>query len=209
MEDEKLCDWRGAFFLSSHVWYSFSSKCILKTIGYWISYWLGKKNKSIPLSIIFEESQFFHLAGLQHLTDRITLLFGERSEIFRKILIGTISAKQIESSVFYSEIADRFKYLSFLETIMDSNKTILKYNPQLEAFSSLMADFLLKNELQARNIFTFLSKDNLRGKYFCRSFFPQTDKDYSKNQTNWTLLYKKEVKKSTGQETILLDKVKK
>ena len=31
----------------------------------------------------------------------------------------------------------------------------------------------------------------LNGKYFCRSFFPQMDKDYSLGQTNWTVLYKK------------------
>ena len=43
----------------------------------------------------------------------------------------------------------------------------------------------------------------------CRSFFPQSDKDYSRNQTTWTLLYKKKVQKSTGREEVLLDKLRK
>ena len=72
-----------------------------------------------------------------------------------------------------------------------------------------MADFLLKNEIHTRNIFTFLSKDNSSGKYFCRSFFPQTDKDYSENQTSWTLLYKKKTHKSSGNEEVLFDKLRK
>lgn len=91
---------------------------------------------------------------------------------------------------------------------MDDNKTIFKYNPKIEAFSAIQADFLLKNEIQARNVFTFLSKDSASGKYFCRSFFPQLDKDYSLGQTNWTLLYKKKIQKSTGTETVLYDRLK-
>lgn len=35
---------------------------------------------------------------------------------------------------------------------MDDNKTIFKYNPKTEAFSAIQAEFLLKNEIQARNI---------------------------------------------------------
>jgi hypothetical protein len=91
---------------------------------------------------------------------------------------------------------------------MDSNKTVFKYNPQLEAFSAIQADFLLKNEMHSRNIFTFLSEEKSNGKYFCRSFFPQTDKDYSKGQTNWTLLYKKKIFKKTGEKIVLYDRMR-
>ena len=169
---------------------------------------LGRKNRSISLSIFFEENQFFHLAGLHYLSDRITILFGDRSQLFRKLLKGIITPNQIESSKFYPEIKDRIEYLAFLEQIMDSNRTVFKYNPKLEAFSAIQADFLLKNEIQARNVFTFLSKEKSKEKYFCRSFFPQMDKDYSIGQANWTLLCKKKIQKSTGQETVLYDKLK-
>ena len=67
----------------------------------------------------------------------------------------------------------------------------------------------MKNEVKSRNVFIFLSQDKSTGKYFCRSFFPQTDKDYSIGQTNWTLLYKKKIQKSTGIETVLYDRLKK
>lgn len=170
---------------------------------------LGKKNKTIELTIGFEQANFFHLAGLQYLEDMPDILRSRRDILFSKIIDGTISVQQIESSAFYSVIKERIDYLAFLESIIDSNKTIFKYNSKLEVFSSIVAEFLLKNEIQARNIFTFLSQDKQSGKYFCRSFFPQIDKDYSEGQTTWTLLYKKKIYKSKNQEIVLYDKLNK
>lgn len=169
---------------------------------------LGKKNKTLALAIVFNENNFFHLAGLHYLQDRAKILSGDRSVLFQKILNGIITINQIDSSKHYPIIKDRIDYLIYLEQIMDDNKTIFKYNPKIEAFSAIQAEFLLKNEIQARNVFTFLSKDSASGKYFCRSFFPQLDKDYSLGQTNWTLLYKKKIQKSTGTETVLYDRLK-
>ena len=170
---------------------------------------LGKKNKTISLSIYFDEIHFFHLSGLQYLKDLSRVLSESREQIFRKILKGTLQTKQIETSEFYPQIKERIDYLVYLESIMDSNKTVFKYNPQLEVFSSISADFLLKNEIQTRNIFTFLSQEKSNGKYFCRSFFPQTDKDYSENQSTWTLLYKEKFQKSANEKLILYDRINK
>jgi len=167
---------------------------------------LGKKKKQISLSIDFEKLHFYHLAGLHYLKDLADTLKGDRAIVFDKILNGNITQALLETSRHYPEIAERIQYLTFLESIIDSNKTVFKYNKKLEAFSAIQADFLLKNEIQARNIFTFLS-ENPDGKYFCRSFFPQTDKDYSNGQSTWTLLYKKKISKSTGTETVLYDRL--
>ena len=169
---------------------------------------LGKKNKQLNLSIDFERLHFYHLAGLHYLKDLADTLKGDRGIVFEKILDGKITQADLESSIHYPEIKDRIEYLVYLESLMDSNETIFKYNPALEAFSVIQADFLLKNQVQARNIFIFLSGDKSNGKYFCRSFFPQTDKDYSLGQTNWTLLYKKKLRKSAKTETMLYDRMK-
>ncbi|MBP3741617.1 MAG: hypothetical protein J6J00_01400 [Treponema sp.] len=211
MEDGKSRDWRGAFSFLGDIMGDILSSAMTYSKLLDIEYQLvlGRKNKTLALSIYFDENQFFHLAGLQYLTDRATLLYGDRSYLFQKILSGSITREQIESSSFYSEIKERVDYLAYLETIMDSNKTIFKYNTKLDAFSSITADFLMKNEIQSRNIFTFLSQDKLNGKYFCRSFFPQEDKDYSEGQTTWTLLYKKKIQKTPELETVLYDRLKK
>ena len=170
---------------------------------------LGKKNRQIMMSIEFEKLHFYHLAGLHYLKDLADTLKGDREIVFEKILNGIITQSDLETSRHYPEIQDRIEYLSYLEEIMDSNDTIFKYNPRLETFSVIQADFLMKNEIQSRNIFTFLSQNSANGTYFCRSFFPQTDKDYSIGQTNRTLLYKKKIHKSEKTETVLYDKLKK
>ena len=169
---------------------------------------LGKKNKTVELIIFFDENHFFHLAGFQYLEDLPDILRSRRDIVYNKILNGLITSQQVSASSFYSKISDRIDFLSYLEQIIDDNKTIFKYNPKLEAFSAIQADFLLKNEVKTRNVFTFLSKDSDSGKYFCRSFFPQIDKDYSIGQSNWTLLFKKKIQKSTGNETVLYDRLK-
>ena len=69
------------------------------------------------------------------------------------------------------------------------------------------ADYLMKNHMEGKNLFLFLS--NARDdSYFCRSFFPEEKMDYTKNQASWTLLYKKK-KLIDGSEHILYDRLKK
>lgn len=160
---------------------------------------LGKKSKNATLNIIFEKSHFFHLLGLQHLKDIAMLLSGERDKFFDKVLSRRIDSKIIENSNFYPEIKSRIDFLPKLEQLFDSNDTIFKYNPNLEQFSLIQADFLMKNFIEQQRIFTFLSKSK-DDKYFCRSFFPDNEKDYSANQVSWTLLFKKKIFKSQKKE---------
>lgn len=85
--------------------------------------------------------------------------------------------------------------------------TIFKYNRRANAFSMIQADYLLKNQILDKNVFLFLAKNKETDYYFCRSFFPENKMDYTKNQALWTLLYKKKIRLSTGEETILYDRL--
>ena len=71
----------------------------------------------------------------------------------------------------------------------------------------IKADYLMKNRLVDKNVFIFLSKGK-DDTYFCRSFFPEANRDYTKNQASWTLLYKEKMKRSTGQKVVLYDRLK-
>ena len=62
----------------------------------------------------------------------------------------------------------------------------------------------MKNIVESRNIFTFLDKTK-DGKYYCKSFFPQSFKDYSYRQKNWTVLSKKKIFKKVGEVIVLYD----
>ncbi|MDD6627918.1 MAG: PBECR4 domain-containing protein [Lachnospiraceae bacterium] len=138
---------------------------------------LGRKDVSTALNIGFDKRDCYHLMGLQYLVDR--------PELNR----------------------DRGKILPLLEELLDNNETVFKYNQKANCFSMIQANYLMKNHIEGRNLFLFLSlnKDN---KYFCRSFFPQDQKDYTQNQASWTLLYKKKKYISTGKEVILYNHLK-
>ena len=144
--------------------------------------------------------------GLQYLKDKPNLS-RDRSEIFDKIKERKITREQIESSDLYDKISERIDMLPSLEELFDSNETIFKYNSKVNAFSMIQADFLMKNKIRDRNVFLFLSK-NHDDRYFCRSFFPETTHDYTKNQASWTLLYKEKINLSKNQTTILYDRLK-
>ena len=162
---------------------------------------LGRKDKTVSLTIEFQKYHFFHLAGLQYLKD-LSRLFIPAEGVYNQIESGQLPVSYIESSNNYDYIKGRVEYLPTLEYIFDSNDTIFKYNPELQAFSVIEADFLLRNEINKVPIFVFLSKDKNK-KYFCKTFFPQGKKNYTERQTKWTVLFKKKIVKSTNTETVL------
>lgn len=169
---------------------------------------LGRKNISVSLEINFDKKECFHLMGLQYLTDRPELVH-DRGKIFDAISEHRITAEHLQSSDLYYKIADRVDMLPLLESMIDSNDTIFKYNRKRNAYSVIKADYIMKNKMEERNIFLFLAENGEDGKYFCRSFFPEKRMDYTKNQASWTLLYKKKITLSTGKEEVLYDRLKK
>ena len=167
---------------------------------------LGRKNVAVKLIITFDKKDCFHLMGLQYLTDRPELR-RDRRKIFDEIQNGIIKRENIESSDFYHKIQDRVHFLPLLEKMLDSNDTVFKYNKKANVYSVIEADYLMKNHMEGKNIFLFLSNDE-GDNYFCRSFFPEEKMDYSKNQASWTLLYKKKIDLSTRIETVLYNRIK-
>lgn len=168
---------------------------------------LGRKNVAVKLIITFDKKDCFHLMGLQYLTDRPELR-RDRGKIFDEIQNGIIKRENIESSDFYHKIQDRVHFLPLLEKMLDSNDTVFKYNKKANVYSMIKADYLMKNHMEGKNLFLFLS--NARDdSYFCRSFFPEEKMNYTKNQASWTLLYKKKRNLIDGSEYILYDRLKK
>lgn len=130
---------------------------------------LGRKNVAVKLIITFDKKDCFHLMGLQYLTDRPELR-RDRGKIFDEIQKGIIKRENIESSDFYHKIQDRVHFLPLLEKMLDSNDTVFKYNKKANVYSMIEADYLMKNHMEGKNLFLFLS--NARDdSYFCRSFF--------------------------------------
>ena len=167
---------------------------------------VGRKGVARTLYINFAKSDCFHLMGLQYLKDREELN-KDRAEIFDEIRGRKIDAGHIEKSSFYGKIRDRVDMLPMLEMLFDSNDTIFKYNSHQNSFSMIQADYLMKNTIEMKNIFIFLSRQS-DNEYFCRSFFAQDKVDYSVNQPKWTLLYKEKIDKGSGDKEILYNRLK-
>ena len=166
---------------------------------------LGRKGVAVTLRISFDKKDCFHLMGLQYLIDRPELN-RDRGKVFDEIVAGKITTEQVESSDFYRKIEERVHFLPLLEQLLDSNDTVFKYNKKANLYSMIDADYLMKNKIKERNLYLFLSHD-IDDRYFCRSFFPEEKKDYTKNQASWTLLYKKKCNLSTGEEIVLYDRL--
>lgn len=168
---------------------------------------LGRKGVAVTLHLTFDKKDCFHLMGLQYLIDRPELK-KDRGKVFDDIVAGNITTEHIETSDFYHKIAERVHFLPLLESIIDNNETVFKYNQKNNVYSMIEADYLMKNKSDDRNLYLFLSNSEAN-KYYCRSFFPEDKMDYTKNQASWTLLYKKKINKYLTTEQVLYDRMRK
>ena len=162
---------------------------------------LGKKNTQTTIHLVFYDTNFYHLAGLQYLQD-IAYLRKNRKVIFDRIVNQQIKNEDIQKSRFYKKIERRLEALSSLQSLLENNETIFKYNKEKNSFSLIDADYLLENISGRQTLYTFLSKYP-NDTFFCRSFFPKEKRDYSVGQTRWTLLFKKKIYKSANTEEVL------
>ncbi|WP_407429287.1 PBECR4 domain-containing protein [Treponema sp.] len=174
-----------------------------KLLGIKYEIMLGKKGNTILFELTFSKNDFYHLAGLHYLTD-IRDLKNDRAKIFDKLLADFDFSEKIVKSDFYARIQERVNHLANLESIIDSNKTVFKYNEKERPFSKIKADFLLKNKEEYENLFLFLAYRN-ESECFCRSFFPDNRVDYAENQITMSLLKKKKIYILTGEEIVLYE----
>lgn len=156
---------------------------------------LGRKGKLTELNLIFSPSEFHHLIGIHKLLD-LHLAKGNREKIFRQILSAKISITDIQKSHYFSQLQKRIELFDQIENILDSNQLVFRYNKSLRYFSMIEATYLLSTPYQNTDIYIFL--DNKEENFFCRSFFPKEDTDYTRGQPIYTLLKKEKINLSNG-----------
>lgn len=176
---------------------------------------LGRKGKETELILTFEKKEFFHLIGLQKLTD-LPYLRTNSEKIFDSIMNGTITYDNIRKSNFFQEneknnmhgIEERIDYFVNIEKIFDSNNLVFKFNNNINKMSKINAEYIFENIDFRKNIYVFIdsrSKDNYK---FCRSFFPKNATDYTARQTKMTLLYKEKIDILSKTSIIQLNNIK-
>lgn len=147
---------------------------------------IGRKNKTCELKIHFDKQDFLHLAGLHYLSD-IRQLRGDREAKYNELLLGTIPAHTIESSIYYERIKARIEALSELPSLFESDTLIFRFNNSMSVFTKIRHDYLV--EFIGYDIPRYLFLREYKDKSFHGvSFFPEETIDYTKGETRWTIL---------------------
>lgn len=167
---------------------------------------IGRKGKLAELNILFDPTEFHHLVGLHKLHD-LHLARGNREKIFYQILAGNLSMDDLKKSRYFTEVQKRMEPFSQIENFLDSNKLIFRYNPKLQSFSLIEAKYLLSTPYESTDVYIFLDQHPESDCFFCRSFFPKEEKDYTKGQAVYTLLKKEKISRSTGTSITQYDRL--
>ena len=167
---------------------------------------LGRKGRQTVFALRFDKAHCFHLMGLHYLKD-VPALNKKRSMVFDDLAAGKIAHELVERSIYYDQVAERIHYMPLLEALLDSNDMIFKYNERVQKNSKIRAKFLLKNHMEGRNLFLFIDRDCAE-KYFCRSFFPESTRDFTERQPRFTLLQKTKIDLATMEEVILFNRMR-
>ena len=157
---------------------------------------VGRKCKEYKIYLRFTKDTYFHLAGLQHLTD-LTFPSKNKERIYKEILQKNITIETLKKSVFYDEyyIEERITNLEKLEEMLDSCQFVflINHNEYIK-YTRIYADYLCEHilsENEKGKLYFFVVKmrnpsieDECRG---C-SFFKKHEKDYRKGTSGTKLL---------------------
>ena len=168
---------------------------------------IGRKGKTTRIVLNFSATEFVHLAGLHKLIDNEFFRTTSRKKVFDYALNGKITYDALTKSENFNLVKERIEYFEFLESILDSNEIVFKYNSKKQVFSLIQAEYLLQSSHNSRDIYIFLDRLENSDSHFCRSFFPKDNKDYSAGQAKYTLLYKKKINKISGEYEIQYDRL--
>lgn len=109
----------------------------------------GRKKKAHNIQIRFPLEAFFHLAGLQHLTD-ITFPSTNKERIYKEIINGNITYDYIKNSVFFKKynIDERLFNMNRIEEMLDSCFFLFLINhSEYITYTTIYADYLCEYTL--------------------------------------------------------------
>ena len=170
---------------------------------------LGRKGTLKEITLRFSAIDFHHLAGLHKLKDT-NIARANRSAVFQQILNGHITYDTIKKSQFLPEIQSRLDALPNLESLLDEDQLVFRYNKKIYPHSFIESEFLIKMGAGTVLGIAFLFLDCIepeRNIYFCRSFFPLERTDYTKGQMQYTLLKKEKHNLETKQTLVQYDRI--
>lgn len=174
---------------------------------------LDKSSSIEKIEIEFKKDNFYHLAGLQYITDipSVNPTKNKKNTIFNKILNGRIKYSDIEKSCMFNDnIRNRIKFLENIDKLI-FNRIILDFDKSKLKFNSKLNGIYLFYKLEDNNyIHLIIGKEN---NFYPESFFVEYDDKYIKEQTSYNIMsikeknIKKRKKSSYKYKDDLLEKI--
>ena len=161
----------------------------LLSVQYHFTY--GKSGKLITVILGFDPSEFYHVAGFNHLSDIVFPFRFSHTKTIDVILSGRITLDLLKKSEFYEElVCPRLDAIVRLQDLLDNEFITYTYNQRVVPFySRIEARFLITNT-SGDIIFAFTDKNANSDIYYTRSAFMMGERDFRKNQKKITLLKK-------------------
>lgn len=155
---------------------------------------MGRRGKSYSIMLHFPPESFFHLAGLQHLTD-LTFPSKNKERVYKEILKKKLTINDIEKSLFYGKwfVEERLKSFCHLKDMIEGDTiTYLINAKRYITYTSIKADFLCEHKLGLDILYLFLVLEKYHPVFEneCKgcSFFRKHDYDYTIGTSRTTTL---------------------
>lgn len=168
---------------------------------------ISRKGKAVLLSIQFLPEHFYHLCGFQHFTMNTYLRTAPKLRVYQDILNGKIDTHGIVKQALDVGAAQRIECVSLLESYLDADELVLRWDYHQKHFSRIRADYLMDVKQLQPACYIFLERDK-SGMYYCKSMFPSADDvsgEYTKGLSKFVLLYKRKRNLQTGTTVIQVD----
>jgi len=176
---------------------------------------ITRKSNSVQFKLLFEEWDFKHLAGIHKLTDT-DLYKMPAANLFNNILRDKITESDLKASIYFNEIKERMENLKNLESYLDNNMLVFKWDRNKGGYSKVSADYVLKENIpDDKKAYVFLREKFSLGttkklkveeikKKSAISFFLEK-RDLTENQVSYTLVKNEKIDKIKNTRTVLYD----
>ncbi|RKI77338.1 hypothetical protein D7V83_18695 [bacterium 0.1xD8-71] len=183
-----------------------------KLLDYQYHFAISYSKKMFDILLVFDERDFHHLAGFQYLSD--IDIPKSAKQLFCKIDSGKINDNTLSDSVnylkvndSYANVKDRIHGLQYLREYIESNNIIFKYVKNMNRYSSIEADFMIKSIVDHKEAYIFIRKRSKSDTYCICSFFVNPGVEYKGVRSYW--LYKSKINLLTNTEEVFIDKLNK
>lgn len=155
-----------------------------------------KGNEQGEISLGFENTEFYHLAGFQYLNDIVLPFRSSRPKTLNTVLAGKITEKQIAKSEKFKMIEERLLAITKLQAVLDTSFKVYRFNPNaLPFYTKIVAQNLISANV-GDVVFLFTDSDKNGATYSKSIFLKHDDRDYTKRQKELKII---EVKRETAQ----------